>query len=122
MSLDKSSIGVVWYDLFGNPYNGKYPPDYKKYGIRYEGYPTWNQEVLFYELAVIGYDASFVYHGKKYFLMADPEYYCTCPDDHYTPTAQSQFFPNGNALIEQLLIEGKTLLSIIDELDEVEMW
>ena len=122
MELEKSSIGVVGRDLMGYPYNIKYPPMIAKYGDKYLGYPTWNQEVLFFEHAVQGYDVTFVYHGVKYFLMSDPEYHCTCEDMHFTPSDKSQYFPNGNALIEQLEIEGHKLIEIIDELEEVEIW
>jgi len=122
MEVEKSSIGVVGRDLMGNPYNIKYPPMIAKYGDKYLGYPTWNQEVFFFEHAVQGYDVTFMYHGVKYFLMADPEYHCTCEDMHFTPSDKSQYFANGNELIEQLEIEGHKLIEIMDELEEVEMW
>lgn len=122
MALTKSEEGVLVKDLLGYYYNGKYPPMISKYGDQYLGYPNWNQEVFFYEFAVQGYDVTFVYHGVKYFLMADSEYYCTCEDMHFMPSDKSQYFPNGNALIEQLEIEGHKLIEIIDELEEVEMW
>lgn len=122
MELEPTRVGVVGRDLMGYPYNIKYPPMIAKYGDKYLGYPTWNQEVFFFEHAVQGYDVTFVYHGVKYFLMADVEYYCTCEDMHFMPSEKSQYFPNGNALIEQLEIDGHKLIEIIDELEEVEMW
>ena len=122
MELEKSRIGVVGTDFMGYPYNIKYPPMIAKYGDKYLGYPTWNQEVFFYEHAVQGYDVTFVYHGVKYFLMADPDYHCTCEDMHFMPSDKSQYFKNGNELIEQLEIEGHKLIEIIDELEDVEMW
>ena len=122
MELESTRIGVVGKDLMGYPYNMKYPPMISKYGDQYLGYPNWNQEVFFYEFAVQGYDVTFVYHGVKYFLMADSEYYCTCEDMHFMPSEKSLYFKNGNELIEQLEIEGKKLIEIMDELEEVEMW
>ena len=122
MALTKSEEGVLVKDLMGYYYNGKYPPMISKYGDQYLGYPNWNQEVFFFEFAVQGYDVTFVYHGVKYFLMADSEYYCTCEDMHFMPSEKSLYFKNGNELIEQLEIEGKKLIEIMDELEEVEMW
>lgn len=122
MELTKSEEGVLVKDLMGYYYNGKYPPMISKYGDQYLGYPNWNQEVFFYEFAVQGYDVTFVYHGVKYFLMADSEYYCTCEDMHFMPSDKSIYFKNGNELIEQLDIEGHKLIEIMDELEEVEMW
>lgn len=122
MELEKSEIGVVGRDLMGYPYNMKYPPMISKYGNQYLGYPNWNQEVFFYEFAVQGYDVTFVYHNTKYFLMVEPDYYCTCEDMHFTPSEKSIYFKNGNELIEQLEIEGKKLISIIDDLEDVEIW
>lgn len=122
MELEPTRVGVVGRDLMGYPYNMKYPPMISKYGDHFLGYPNWNQEVFFYEFAVQGYDVSFVYHGVMYFLMADVEYCCTCENMHFTPSDKSQYFKNGNELIEQLEIEGHKLISIIDQLEEVEMW
>ena len=34
----------VGRDVFGYPYNMKYPPDYQKYGSQFSGYATPNQE------------------------------------------------------------------------------
>ena len=105
----------------GFPYNIKYPPMPEKYGTNYEGYKTWNQEVFFYEFAVQGYDVHFKYNGTDYYLMSDAEYVCTCEDEHFTPSDKSQVFPNANVLIETLVIDGKVLKDIIDELEDVEM-
>lgn len=121
METEKSSIGVVGTDFLGYPYNVKYPPELAKYGDQYLGYKSWNREVFFYEFAVQGYDVQFEYHGIVYHLMADSDYYCTCPNHCFTPDADSQYFANGNDLIEHLLIEGKPLIIIIDELTNVEI-
>lgn len=121
MELTQSEIGVVGRNLLGFPYNIKYPPMPEKYGTHYEGYANWNREVFFYEFAVQGYDVIFSYNGKKHYLMADSEYYCTCEDDHFMPSDKSIHFKNGNELIEQLGIDGHKLIDIIDELIDVEM-
>ena len=46
----------VGRDVFGSPYNKKYPPDYKKYGSQFSGYASPNQEFFFYDYAVLRYD------------------------------------------------------------------
>ena len=121
MDLTNSEQDVLAPDLFGHYYNKKYPPQTEKYGNQYLGYPNWNQEVFYFEFAVQGYDVEFKYNGKTYYLMADSEYYCTCPDNRFTPDESSIYFKNGNELIEQLEIEGHKLIDIIDDLEDVEM-
>ena len=120
--MEASSMGVIGRDLLGNPYNMKYPPMPEKYGSNYLGYKNWNREVFYYEFAVQGYDVTFVYQGKTYFLMADAEFFCTCDDKSFTPSENSLFFANGNELIEQFEIEGQKLIDMIDTLEEVEIW
>jgi hypothetical protein len=108
----------VKYDLFGHAFNAKYPPDTSRYGDTYCGYSNWNREVLFYEFAVQGYDVSFKYHDVTYYLIASPEACgrCRVPFDDII-----ERFDSANDLIENLLIDGKRLIQIVDELEEVEM-
>ena len=119
--IGKARMQVIALDLFGYAYNKKYPPNIALYGDDCQGYKTWNQSLFFYDFAVHGYDMWFTYKGKKYFLMANGDNYCTCKDEHFTPSEESIFFDNGNDLIEHLLIEGRPLIEIIDELEDVEI-
>ena len=63
-TLEKSEIGVIGFDLFGYPYNIKYPPNIALYGDDCQGYKTWNQSLFFYDFAVQGYDMSFTIKSK----------------------------------------------------------
>lgn len=103
-------------DFMGYPYNGKYPPGGEKKGL-YHGYANAIEETLFYDFAVQGYDLTFVYKGKQYFFLSTPDYVAQC-DEHYTE--EYQRFEDGNSALEQFRIEGKTLLELISELEEVE--
>lgn len=103
-------------DFMGYPYNGKYPPGGEKKGL-YHGYATSIEETLFYDFAVQGYDLTFVYKGEHYYFLSTPDYVALC-DEHYTE--EYQRFEDGNSALEQFRIEGKTLLELISELEEVE--
>ena len=113
----KRRDSVVGYNLAGYPFNKKYPPKDMRIGAKRGGYETWNRWILFYDFAVQGYDLYFKYKGKEYHFLSEPDYVAYC-DDHYTE--EYQRFPDGNVLIEQFEIDGKKLIDIIDELEDVE--
>ena len=113
----KEETSVVGYDSDGYPFNKKYPPSKDRLRSEYGGYETWNRWILFYDFAVQGYDLYFKYKGKEYHFLSEPDYVAYC-DDHYTE--EYQRFPDGNVLIEQFEIDGKKLIDIIDELEDVE--
>ena len=117
MIMGKRKDAVVGYDLAGYPYNKKYPPCVAKYGDEYGGYGSWNKWILFYDFAVQGYDLRFVYHGKWFYFLSEPDHVALC-DDHYTE--EYQLFPDANTMIEQFEIDGKKLIDIIEELEDVE--
>ena len=83
-------------DLLGYPYNGKYPPKGDKRGI-YHDYASDVEETLFHDF--------------------DKDHVALC-DEHYTE--EYQVFPDGNTALEQFKIDGKSLLELIDQLEEVE--
>ena len=58
-------------DLYGNRYNGVYPPEYKYNGDAHHGYKTDKEETLFYDFAVRGYDLMISYQDKFYYFMVD---------------------------------------------------
>ena len=106
----------VMTDLLGYPYNGKYPPKGDKHGI-YHGYSTDVEETLFYDFAVQGYDLTFVYKDKRYHFLSAKDHVALC-DEYYTE--EYHIFPDGNAALEQFKIDGKSLLELIDLLEDVE--
>ncbi len=107
---------IVW-DLSGFPMNAKYPPDIERYGSTYDGYPNVNSEIIFYEFAVQGYDLRFSYKGKNYYAVSSEDHVALC-DDHFTE--EYEVFPHANAFIENFKIDGRPLIDLIDELEDVE--
>lgn len=104
-------------DLAGYSFNGKYPPDYKLNGGLYHGYKNGKEETLFYDFAVLGYDLKFVYKGESYYFLSEENYVARC-NDHFTE--EFERYSDGNAALEQFCIDGKSLIHLIDELEEVE--
>lgn len=110
---------VVGRDLFGYPYNKKYPADIKKYGNDYDGYPTPNRETFFFDFAVECYSVRFSYHGKSYAIQTSTD--GPIQLDPYTYDILRKF-PDNNALIEQMEIDGHKLIDIIDEVEDCEVY
>ena len=50
-------------------------------------------------------------------MLTDEDHVAVC-DEHFTK--EYEIFSNANELIEQFKIDGKTLLSLIDQLEDVE--
>lgn len=107
----------IGHDLWGYRYNNEFPPNTTLYGNDYYGYKNAASQVLFYDFAVQMYDVRFKYHGNMYFLMYTPEYAALC-DEKFTN--EIEIFATPNDLIKNLVIEGRKLLEIIDEIEEVE--
>ena len=114
MSNDFYYIG---HDLFGYPYNSEFPPNFELYGNGYAGYKNTASQVLFYDFAVQMYDVRFKYHGNMYYLMYTPDYAALC-DENFSN--EIEIFATPNDLIKKLEIEGRQLLDIINEIDEIE--
>lgn len=112
-----TDFNYISYDLFGHPFNSEFPPNIDLYGGGYAGYKNTASQVLFYDFAVQMYDVRFKYHGNMYFLMYTPEYAALC-DEKFTN--EIEIFATPNDLIKNLEIEGRTLLDIIDEIEEIE--
>lgn len=107
----------IGHDLWGYRYNNEFPPNTTLYGNDYYGYKNAASQVLFYDFAVQMYDVRFKYHGNMYFLMYTPEYAALC-DEKFTN--EIEIFATPNDLIKNLEIEGRKLLDIIDEIEEIE--
>ncbi|MCD8296198.1 MAG: hypothetical protein LUC88_01340 [Prevotella sp.] len=107
---------IVW-DLNGDPMNAKYPPNIEKYGYTFNGYPNGNYETFFYDFAVQLYDLRFSYKGKNYYALSEKDYVALC-DDNFTE--EYEVFPHANAFIENFKIDGRPLIDLIDELEDVE--
>lgn len=116
ISKDNDPRDYVGYDLFGFPFNKKYPPNKLKYGDLFEGYSNKAQGVLLYDFCVIGYDVEFHYKGKEYFLLNTGEGIisnCHSSDEKVV-------YDSPMALIENFSIDGKTLLELAPEIKDIE--
>ena len=107
----------IGHYLWGYRYNNEFPPNTTLYGNDYYGYKNAASQGLFYDFAVQMYDVRFKYHGNMYFLMYTPEHAALC-DEKFTN--EIEIFATPNDLIKNLEIEGRKLLEIIDEIEEIE--
>lgn len=106
----------VGYDLFGYPFNKKYPPNKGKYGQSFDGYPYKALGVLLYDFAVNGYDVELSYKGKTYYFMDVGEGVVT--DSQFTE--RKDVFDSPMSLVENFKIDGKTLLELAPEIEDIE--
>lgn len=106
-------------DLAGYPYNGTYPPDYKKNGGLYHGYPGDKEESFFYDFAVQRYDLRVGYNSKMYWFTSDSDHAAQCDEDFHH---EIQLFEDGNAVLEQFLIDGKRLIDLIPLIEDYEVY
>lgn len=106
----------VGYDLMGFPFNKKYPSDKKKNGEDFYGYPTKAEGVLLYDFCVMGYDVEFSYNGKKYYLLNDGKGILS--DETFSE--RKEVFDSPMDLVENFKIDGKTLLELAPEIEDIE--
>ncbi len=104
-------------DKEGFPYNCKYPPNKEKFGDLYDGYKNKAEGVLFYDFGIRGYDVSFKYKRKYYYLLTEPDHVAVC-DEHFTKEYES--YENAMTLIENFKIDGKPLIELTAEIMEIE--
>lgn len=102
----------VGYDLYGYPFNSKYPPNKEKYGNEFEGYSTKAEGVLLYDFCIMGYDVEFSYNGKEYYLLNSDV--AALSDSHFRERYET--FDDPMELVENLKIEGHHLLSITKDI------
>ena len=106
----------VGYDLGVFPFNKKYPPNKERFGQSYEVYSNKALGVLLYDFCVMGYDVQLSYNGKTYYLMDDGE--GVVSDYHFTE--RKEVYDSPMALVENLEIDGKTLLELAPEIEDIE--
>ncbi len=118
-SVYPNNPDIVW-DLCGYPYNAKHPPVHSPYDPKYSdthGYNSYEEEVLFYFFAVQLYDVQFSYKGKWYYFGTFDDYVART-DEHFT--IEYEIFPSANAMLENFKIDGRPLIDLIGELENVE--
>lgn len=100
--------------------NTKRPPDVKKYGRRWSGYPDWNRMVLFHDFCVGAREMEVTYKGGLYLFEEDTTGVHQCKEAFGNPCGQN--YRCGNDFLDQFRFpDGKRILDVIDEL-EIEMW
>lgn len=117
MQTEKSpGAEFVAYDLLGNEYNCKYPPNKDLYGLDFEGYATSNQLTFFHDFCINQYGVAFYYDGSDY----EAEFTDAGPilTNHSTSDVQGPFEDAVN-LLENSNLNGKTLVSVVDKLENV---
>ena len=70
-----------------------------------------------HDFAVQFYDVSFKYKGKSYYLLSDNDHVAVC-DSHFSEEFET--FKDAVELIENYHIDGRSLLELIDSLEDVE--
>ncbi|MDO4497864.1 MAG: hypothetical protein Q4B58_08585 [Bacteroidales bacterium] len=103
-------------DSSGYPYNMKYPPYMNSL---YHGYKNDIEETFFYNFAVQKYGVTFVYKEKQYYLMTNDDYVFET-DATFLP--EFQRFEDGNAALEQFMIDGKRLIDILPEITDYDVY
>lgn len=106
-------------DLFGYWYNAKYMPDYKRNGSLYNGYRNSIEEALYFDFAIQGYDLGFTYNGKRYYFLSENDYVALSNENF---TEELQRFEDGNTALEQFKIGNKSIIELIDKLEDVEVY
>ena len=106
----------VAYDLFGNEYNCKYPPNKEIFGHDFEGYATPNQLTFFYDFCINQYGVAFHYDGNDY----EAEFTDNGPILTNRTLGEVQGpFEDAVSLLECSVINEKQLVSLIDHLGNV---
>lgn len=105
-------------DPDGFPYNSEFKPDFEKYGDEYHGYKTNNQEAIFYYFAVLGYDLQFEYNETTYYFLSTEDYVART-DGNFSQDLEA--FANANEMVKTFEIDGNPLVSIIDDLKNIDI-
>lgn len=106
----------IGFDLFGYAFNRKYPPDVKRYGRGYDGYPSPNQSAFFYYFCVQQYGVAFYYKG--YYYEAEITEEGPILNNKTTKSVQGPF-EDAVKLLEDSRLDGKRMIDILDQLEYV---
>ena len=108
----------IMTDSEGYPYNSEFKPDFVKYGDKYHGYKTNNQEALFYYFAVLGYDLVFTYNDAAYHFLSTEDYVART-DEKFQQDLE--VYPDANQMLKVFKIEGRPLFELVDDLRNVDI-
>ena len=82
------------------------------YGQSFEGYSCKALDVLLYDYSVMGYDVELSYKWIEYYLMEAGETAAS--------RKEKQVFDSPMALLENFIIDGKTLLELAPQIEYIE--
>lgn len=118
MNQEEPFADYIGYDLGGFMYNKKYPPNPAANGGLHHGYATDNQEAFLYDVAVYLYGIKFAYKGLHYWIPSDGDGWVLIDED---TDIQSESYDNPLQLIENVTLDGRRLIDIIDDVQDVLM-
>ena len=106
----------VGLDLFGNEYNCKYPPSSDCFSNEFGRYSTPNQETFFYDFCILQYGVVFSYEEQLY----EAEFTNDGPilTNRFTKEVQGPF-EDAVKLLEKSNINGKKMIDILDDLENI---
>lgn len=113
------SYDYIKKDLAGYPFNMKYPPNRELNGSLYHGYRNNTEETFFYDFAVQRYDLRFILHGKEFYFLSCEDHAALCNE---TFQNEIRIFRDGNAVLEEFMVDGKRLIDLIPEVEEIEVF
>jgi hypothetical protein len=106
------------------PVNKVFPPDFEKYGTKYNGYKNGDIEVVLYDFAAVGYDLELTYKGKTYFFQQHYQQgVCQCfgAKDGRFSGPYGPYFKDANDLIQNFVLDdGKHIIDVLDEIEHAE--
>ena len=119
-------LGFIFFCSFVSvmveyPVNKEFPPDFKKYGTKHNGYKNDVQEQIFYDFATIGYDLEVHYKGGEYYFANDPKGVCRCRVPFSIP--MGCFYRDANDMIKNFRFDdGRLFVEAIDDIDYADPW
>lgn len=109
-------VGFIGYDLVGNAFNCKYPPNLKLNGYTFGGYATPNQQTFFYDFCILQYGVAFSFEEDIY----EAEFSDNGPILLNRETNEFQGpFDDAVQLLEEAIVGGKKMITILDKLKNV---
>lgn len=118
MTQEEPFADYIGYDFGGFMYNKKYPPNHAANGSHHHGYATDNQGAFLYDVAVYLYGIKFSYNGHHYWIPSDGDGWVLIDE---TDNTRSNSYDNPIELMENVTIDGKRIIDIIDDVKNIVM-
>lgn len=106
------------------PVNEVFPPDFEKYGTKYNGYKNGDIEVILYDFAAVGYDLELTYKGKTYCFQNDITGTYQCFGQENSSIFSGPYGPlykDANDLLQNFVLDdGKHIIDVLDDIEHAE--